>query len=622
MSKFVIECPNCGKYAEAATGFFARKKVDCSCGYTIRVSTDKMTSRTCPHCGNTVVFDQSKGERAKCPVCKNPINTMAEQSKMQEFTCGQCGVRHRVAVGTASFVCPVCDFENDVQQRVMQDKIRHEGMASVIKYEGEADALIWKHPVEDFNMGSQLIVHESQQAIFFRDGQALDLFGPGRYTLETQQLPILEKLYQLPTDSEQTFHSEVYFVNLTTQMAMKWGTAEKINLIDPLSDAPMAIGARGMLNLRVSDPRRMLLKLVGTTQGLSRQDILDGNAGSGNIRNYFKSVLQMAVSTNLANAIREENIDILQIDQQKMTLSARMLKLIAPYFADYGMAVTEFLLEGIVLPQKGELGYDSLQTIIEMHKRRLAEASIETKLAIQKAEAEAAKQLEIQKQENQAAIIAAQKGVIAAQGEADILRAQMEGQRAVAQATGETAAERLRMQLEMDRKLQTAQIEAEEMRLKGYTQKDVLQAGVMTAFAEHPGEGGGAAGMTGLAGDAMRMGMGFAAMGATVGMASDMMGAGLQNGRDMLNAQPSGWDCVCGQRGISTNFCPNCGSKRPAAPAGWTCPSCGKADIATNFCPECGTPKPAGPAVWTCPNCGNAGITGKFCPECGTKKEG
>ena len=69
MSKFIIQCPSCGKYAEAKTGFFARKKIDCACGYTIDVRTDKMASRRCPHCGNDVVFDQSKGDKAVCPVC-------------------------------------------------------------------------------------------------------------------------------------------------------------------------------------------------------------------------------------------------------------------------------------------------------------------------------------------------------------------------------------------------------------------------------------------------------------------------------------------------------------------------------------------------------------------------
>lgn len=204
MSKFVIECPHCGRYVEGRTGFFARKKIDCACGYTINIRTDKMASRQCPHCGNMVLFDQSKGESAKCPVCHEPINTMAEQNQMVDFSCAQCGVRLRTAKGAASYTCPVCDFVNDVAEQIKKEQIKKDGLASIIKYEGDNETLVWKHPIEDFNYGSQLIVHESQEAVFFRDGQALDLFGAGRYTLETQQLPLLEKVYKLPTDTEGT----------------------------------------------------------------------------------------------------------------------------------------------------------------------------------------------------------------------------------------------------------------------------------------------------------------------------------------------------------------------------------------------------------------------------------
>ena len=109
MAKFVMECPNCGKYVEAKSGFFARKKIDCTCGYTIDVRTDKLTNRVCAHCGNDVVFDQSKGAAAKCPVCGEPINTQVEQDKHVEFSCAQCGVRLNTSKGVATYVCPVCD---------------------------------------------------------------------------------------------------------------------------------------------------------------------------------------------------------------------------------------------------------------------------------------------------------------------------------------------------------------------------------------------------------------------------------------------------------------------------------------------------------------------------------
>ena len=86
-------------------------------------------------------------------------------------------------------------------------------IAEVIKYEGDNSTFIWKHPSEDFNSMTQLIVHESQEAIFFMNGQALDLFGPGRHTLETQNIPLLGKIFNKITGNNNAFHCEVYFIN-------------------------------------------------------------------------------------------------------------------------------------------------------------------------------------------------------------------------------------------------------------------------------------------------------------------------------------------------------------------------------------------------------------------------
>ena len=97
-------------------------------------------------------------------------------------------------------------------------------IAEVLKYEGDNSTFIWKHPSEDFNSLTQLIVHESQEAIFFLNGQALDLFGAGRYTLTTQNIPLVGKLLNKVTDDESPFHCEVYFINRAEQMAIRWGT--------------------------------------------------------------------------------------------------------------------------------------------------------------------------------------------------------------------------------------------------------------------------------------------------------------------------------------------------------------------------------------------------------------
>ena len=83
----------------------------------------------------------------------------------------------------------------------------------VIKYEGENSVLIYKHPAEDFNTMSQLIVHESQEAVFFSDGQALDSFRAGRYTLETKNIPLISKLRNLVSGGVSPFHTEVKSCN-------------------------------------------------------------------------------------------------------------------------------------------------------------------------------------------------------------------------------------------------------------------------------------------------------------------------------------------------------------------------------------------------------------------------
>ncbi len=433
MAKFAIGCPICGKYAEAKTGFFAKKKIECSCGNIIDVHADKLASRKCPHCGNQVVFDQSKGEAAVCPVCHEKINTMAEKQQVEEFSCAQCGVGLITSKAAASYVCPVCDHVNDVQERITQGRIKRDGLASIIKYEGDNENLVWKHPIEDFNLGSQLIVHESQEAIFFKDGQALDLFKAGRYTLETQQLPLLEKVYKLPTDTEGTFHSEVYYINLATQMGIKWGTDSKVRLFDPASGLHLEIGASGEFNIRVSNSRKLLLKVVGTTGSLGQSQLL----GSGGKKGYFRSIVMTQVKSFLAQTIKENSINILEIDQELMKLSAALKDKINENLDDYGLVMPEFFVGTIQTP-------DDDPNFRKMKEQYAEQYLLVRQEQIKKSEAEAARERKAVEAQT-----AAQMKIIGAQGEAEALRIQRQAE-----------AEAYKMQ---------AEAEAAEMKMKGYT---------------------------------------------------------------------------------------------------------------------------------------------------------
>ena len=585
MSKFVIECPHCGRYAEAKTGFFARKKIDCACGYTIDIRTDKLSSRTCPHCGNNVVFDQSKGENAKCPVCGEPINTMAEQDKTVEFSCAQCGVRLRTAKGASSYICPVCDHVNDVAERLKSEEIQRDGLASIIKYEGDNETLVWKHPIEDFNLGSQLIVHESQEAIFFRDGQALDLFGPGRYTLETQQLPILEKLYQLPTDTEGTFHSEVYFINRTTQMGIKWGTDSKVRLFDPMTGMHIELGASGEFSIRVTNSRKLLLKLIGTT-GELKQDAIIGTSGKG----LFRSLVMTQVKSYLAAAIREKGINVLEIDERLLELSDALRERINSRLAEYGLEMPEFFVSRVVTPDD-DPNFRKMKEQFAEQYLGVRQEQIRKNVAVAEAERKAVE-----------AQTAAQMKIIGARGDAEALKIQKQAE-----------AEAYRMQ---------AAAEAEEMRMKGYTYQQETARKVGLEAMQNGITGTGVAG--GL-GDIAGLGVTLGAMGSVMGMTKEalnpIMETAKQVGQTVGAAESSGWDCPeCGTKNIQSKFCPECGAKKPEENQGWTCPNCGAQNIQSKFCPECGYRKPS--LTWDCPECGTKGITSKFCPECGHKREG
>ena len=580
MAKFVMECPNCGKYVEAKTGFFARKKIDCTCGHVINIRTEKLTSRVCSHCGNDVVFDQSKGADAKCPVCGEPINTMTEQDKTIEFSCAQCGIRLHTSKGAASYTCPVCDHVNDVAERLKTEEIKRDGLASIIKYEGDNETLVWKHPIEDFNMGSQLIVHESQEAIFFRDGQALDLFGAGRYTLETQQMPLLEKLYKLPTDTEGTFHSEVYYVNMATQMGIKWGTDSKVRLFDPVTGMHIELGASGEFNIRVTNSRKLLLKLVGTTSGMSQDQLLGGN-GKG----MFRSMVMTQVKSYLAATIRENAINVLEIDERLMELSEALRERINPRLAEYGLEMTEFFVTRVVTPDD-DPNFRKMKEQFAEKYLNIREEQIKKDIAVAAAERKAVE-----------AQTAAQMKIIGAQGDAEVIKikAQAEAEAYKAQAFAEAA----------------------EMQAKGYTQKDVFQTDVQKSYADALGQMGSNGGGGGGLGDVASLGVTLGAMGSIMGLTKEAM-APMAIPTAAPVAPATGWACSCGQQNITSNFCPNCGSKKPEPKAGWNC-TCGQQNITSNFCPNCGSKKPEEPAGWNC-SCGQQNITSNFCPNCGTKK--
>lgn len=253
-------------------------------------------------------------------------------------------------------------------------------IADVIKYEGDNSTFIWKHPCEDFNSLTQLIVHESQEAIFFMNGQALDLFGAGRYTLETQNIPKIGKLLNRATGDETPFHSEVYFINKTEQMSIKWGTDSKVQYVEPTYGFPISIGASGEMSLRAEDSRKLLLKLVGTESFLGQQKLVS----------FFRSFLMTRVKTYIAQVLKAKSINIFEIDEHLTTFSGDIKNLLVPDFADYGVSLEQFFVTTIVKPD-GDKQYEKFK---ELHFRQyadIAEAKLKQQTDVIYAQTEAQK---------------------------------------------------------------------------------------------------------------------------------------------------------------------------------------------------------------------------------------
>jgi membrane protease subunit (stomatin/prohibitin family) len=184
----------------------------------------------------------------------------------------------------------------------------------------------------DFRMGSQVIVRESQSAVFFRDGQALDTFGPGRHTITTANIPLLVNLVGKAFSGETPFKAEVYFVSLREFTDLKWGTPTPITIKD--SELGMArVQARGTYAIQVVDPQLFVNKIVGT-QGLFR---------TSNIKDFFRSM----VLTKLSDLVGEQGKSVIEIAAMTEEIVAGVRAKAAEEFAARGVTLTSVYAEYI-----------------------------------------------------------------------------------------------------------------------------------------------------------------------------------------------------------------------------------------------------------------------------------
>lgn len=214
-------------------------------------------------------------------------------------------------------------------------------IVSVVKYDGSPDVFAWKYPDSELGTWTQLIVNESQQAILFKGGQALDVFEAGRHTLSTANIPFLEALINLPFGGQSPFSAEVWFVNKQFNLDVKWGTPSPIQIQDPVYGVFVPVRSHGIFGLQIDDAKRFLVKLVGTLPAFTKNDIV----------RYFRGVYVSKVKDAISTYIVEHKVGILEINMYLDELSDYLRERIAPTMADYGISLTNFYVNDISVPE-------------------------------------------------------------------------------------------------------------------------------------------------------------------------------------------------------------------------------------------------------------------------------
>jgi len=211
-----------------------------------------------------------------------------------------------------------------------------------VKYNALSDQeLIWRHPKDNLVLGTQVIVNESQEVVFYKGGKALDVLGPGTHTLSTANIPLLGALINLPFGGKTPFAAEVYYVNKNAKLDLLWGSREPFLILDPQFQIVVPLRANGQFGLRVSDSRLLVTSLVGTLSSFDTRTAGD----------YFKGVLILKLKDRLAKYVVAEKIPVLELTAHLDELSRSIREPIAEEFSRFGLEVVNLFVTSADVPE-------------------------------------------------------------------------------------------------------------------------------------------------------------------------------------------------------------------------------------------------------------------------------
>ena len=550
--KINIECVSCGRINEASTSFFAKRKITCTCGYLIDIRKEKMVTKQCAHCGNLIVYNKVKNPNPLCPICNEHIVGEKDDWKFVELICPECAC-HIIANKTdISMDCPLCNTFIDVQERIRQQSFLEDKQPTLLKCEKESDICVWKHQSEDFAYGSQIIVNESQTALFICDGKIVGKYTAGKHMVEKDNLLLNRDNFD---EKNISFHSQLFFITNVIQINQKWGTDSKVRLFDPATGLHIELGASGTFNFKINDYEKFLFYVIGLA------DVNYFGIRAEEIAVKIRPNIINLVKTYLAKTIKENYINVLEIDEHTKLIEEKLVDLINVDIEKFGIKLVDFIISRIVTPDDDP----NFKRLKQQHAEKYLKVSDEN---IKKAQAEAARER-----------ILTETGT--------------ETEVELAKARAQAEIERIKAQAKADAYRYKAQAEADEMHLKGYTYQDETNRNVSTgainvlgAPGAYSNGGGGNNSIVDLANDAVKVSIVKAVGKQLSGEILDAMNPQNCDGTQQSNLLTQGWSCEeCNTANITTNFCPNCGAKKISET--WNC-ECGQKDIKSNFCPNCG----------------------------------
>ena len=214
-------------------------------------------------------------------------------------------------------------------------------LIDVVKCVVNSNELVYKFPSEDLRLGTQLVVYTGQVAFFVKGGKILDVFESGTYTLRSENLPLLNKLINLPFGGSSPFKAEVWFINLLAVMDSKWGTMTPIQLEDPKYGVIVPVRAFGQYELKVHDPRVFLETLVGNMTSFSTEKVAS----------YFKGKMLSRFSNLLSDKMTRDSISILGVNSHLVDMSEFVQRELDGEFQRYGLSMPSFSVMSVNVPE-------------------------------------------------------------------------------------------------------------------------------------------------------------------------------------------------------------------------------------------------------------------------------